>query len=270
MSTATLVGCAVIRVVALCLMVSSVQAGPIVFESTDTPPYWSPALPDNGIGGSILKLLSAEAGVAYSIEYLPVKRFRNSHAAYIVGDPDILVNQKDRAIFPISVFRSAFFYYKPRRDAVDLHTLRDLRGLTLGVLRGTIEDMASFTRYDIRVEESDSIDSLLRKLKRGRIDVCIMVASAGSYKIQALFPAERDDFVQVYIAGMDRPVAVMVDLDSAEGREIAQRYRQVLIKTLHSQQYRDLLRSYADALGSYPEEKLNDYLRYYANTWDTE
>lgn len=270
MKTATLVCYAVIRVVALCLLVVSVRAEPVVFESTDTPPYWSAALPDNGIGGAILKLLSAEAGVSYAIDYLPVKRFRNSTATYIVGDPDILVHQKNRAIFPISVFRSAYFYYKPRHDTLKLNSLRDMRGLTLGVLRGTIEDKAAFARYDIKVEESDSVESLLRKLKRGRVDVCIMVASTGSYKIQMLFPSERDDFIQAHIAGLDRPVAIMIDVGKPEGVLIAQRYRQVLEKTLHSQKYRDLLTDYFGTFGHDREEKLDDYLRYYATTWNTQ
>jgi polar amino acid transport system substrate-binding protein len=269
MKSITLVVNTTVRVVALCLFAASVLAEPIVFETTDTPPYWSAVLPDNGIGGSILKLLSNEAGVKYSLDYLPVKRFRNSTAPYIVGDPEILLNQKNRAIFPIAVFRSAFFYYKPRHDVINPTSMRDLRGRTLGVLRGTLEDKASFTRYDIKVEESDSVESLLRKLKRGRIDLCIMVASTGHYKIQTLFPSEAENFVQVYIARLDRPVAVMIDIDNPEGKVIARRYRQALVKTLHSQTYRDILNDYYDSDSSDREEALNKFIQYYAHTWDT-
>jgi len=60
----------------------------------------------------MLHLLSAAAGVEYSVKYLPVKRYRNSLDTYIVGDPDILINQKRRASFH-RLFSSAFFYYKP-------------------------------------------------------------------------------------------------------------------------------------------------------------
>lgn len=269
MSLITQVGKISIRVVALLLMVGAAHAEGIVFESTDTPPYWSAQLPENGMGGAILNMLSAAAGVPYSIVYLPVKRFRNSTAPYIVGDPDILTNQKHRAIFPIGVFRSAFYYYKPHHDVIEYHSLRDLKGHTLGVLRGTLEDKEYFASNGIKVEESDSVESLLRKLKRGRIDFCITVAGAGRYAIQRLFPQDQGDFVQVIIPGLDRPIAVMIDLDMPEGKAVAQRYRQVLDKTLHSREYHEILERFYDK-DSIPvdrENQLDGFIRYYANTW---
>ena len=99
----------------------------VVFQSTETPPYWSPTLPNNGLGGSILQLVSSNAGIKYSIEYLPVKRFRQSQATYIVGDPDLLINKKNLAIFPIGVFHSVIFYYKPHHKKFELHSLKDLQ-----------------------------------------------------------------------------------------------------------------------------------------------
>ena len=99
----------------------------------------------------MLQLLSSAAGVQYSLEYLPVKRFRNSIATYIVGDPDLLVNQKHRAIFPIGIFRSAFFYYKPHHEVIEFQGLTGLHGYTMGVLRGTLEDKDYFDKNGINV-----------------------------------------------------------------------------------------------------------------------
>jgi polar amino acid transport system substrate-binding protein len=246
------------------------QAEPIVFQSTDTPPYWSAQLSGNGLGGEILKLLSSEAGVEYVIDYLPVKRFRQSQASYIVGDPDVLLDQKRRAIFPIAVFRLAFFYYKPHHDVIEYHSLRDLKGHTLGVLRGTIENKEVFVRNRIKVEESDSVESLLRKLRRGRIDFCILVAGTGNYAVQQQFPQERDNFVQSIIPGMDRPIALLIDTEVAEGKKVAQRYRQVLDKTLHSQKYRDILENFygKNAIQTGRDEQLDKFIQYYSSTWN--
>lgn len=220
------------------------EVHPIVFQSTETPPFWSASLPEDGLGGAMLHLLSDAAGVQYSIEYLPVKRFRNSLATYIVGDPDILIYKEHRAIFPIGIFRSAFFYYRPHHDVIEFHNLGDLQGHTLGVLRGTLEDKDYFVSNGINVEESDSVESLLKKLRRGRIDFCILVDAAGRYAVKQLFPNEQDDFVQVAIPGSTRPIAVMIDVDDPEGREIARRYREVLDKTLLSRKYQEILENY--------------------------
>lgn len=242
----------------------------VVFQSTDTPPFWCPALPENGLGGAILRMLSDAAGVQYTIEYLPVKRFRYSLATYIVGDPDILINQKRRAIFPISIFRSAFFYYKPHHDVIEFHSLRDLQGYTLGVLRGTLEDKEYFVNHGISVEESDSVDSLLRKLKKGRIDVCILVDVTGRFMVRQIFPEEQDNFIQVSIPGTVRPIAIMIDVDDPAGMAVAQRYRRVLDSALQSREYRGILERFygKNNIPGDLFEQLQKFEQYYANDWD--
>jgi len=199
-----------------------------------------------------------------------VKRFRNSLATYIVGDPDILTNQKHRAVFPIGIFRSAFFYYKPHHDVIEFHNLKDLQGHTLGVLRGTLEDKDYFVNNGINVEESDSVESLLKKLKRGRIDFCILVDAAGQYTIQQIFSAEQDNFAQVAIPGSIRPVTIMIDVDVPEGRAVAQRYRQVLDKTLRSQEYHEILEKFygKNNIPADRFEQLKRFEQVYASDWD--
>ncbi|ADL55333.1 substrate-binding periplasmic protein [Gallionella capsiferriformans] len=267
MRTCTLIRCALIWGVSLWVLPS--YAEQIVFQSTDTPPYWSAELPDNGVGGAILKLVSEAAGISYTIDYLPVARYRRSDAPYIVGDPDILINQKRRAIFPIGVFRSAFFYYKPNHDAIEYRSLHDLKGHSMGVLRGTLEDKSRFAKNGIRVEESDSVESLLRKLKRGRIDFCITVADTGRYTLEQLFPDERDHFVQQMIPGLNRPIAIMIDLETRDGEIMAKRYRNVLEKTLRSQKYRDILEHFygKSMIMEYNTDDLNRFVQFYAGTW---
>lgn len=215
----------------------------IVFQSTDTPPFWSPDLPNNGVGGAILQLISANAGIPYSINFLPVARFRQSKAPYMVGDPDILLEKKPRAILPIALFHSAFFFYQPRGVVAPPRSLRDLQGHTLGVLRGTLEDKDYFIAHGVKVEESDSLESLLRKLKRGRIDACILVSAAGWHLIQQMFPAEQRQFADAVIPGSERPIALLIDISQPEGRAVAQRYRQVLHKTLNSATYHDIVKN---------------------------
>lgn len=242
---------------------------PIVFQSTDTPPFWAASLPDNGVGGAALRLLSEYAGVQYSIEYLPIKRFRNSLATYIVGDPDILLIQKRRAIFPIGIFQSAFFYYKPRHDRINFRNLSELRGQTMGVLRGTLEDSDYFVRRGINVEESDTIESLFKKLRKGRISFCIVVAGAGRYTIQQLFPKEQKSFVQETIPGSQRPIAAIIDMDSPDGRAVAQRYRQVIRQVLDSPKYQQILsRQYGeDNTPTDNRNHLDSFVKYYESTW---
>jgi polar amino acid transport system substrate-binding protein len=143
-----------------------------------------------------------------------------------------------------------------------------LRGHTLGVLRGTIENRDYFAGNDIKVEESDSVESLLKKLKRGRIDFCILVSGTGQYMIQKIFPDEPDNFAQKIIPESARPLAIIIDVAVPEGRAVAQRYRQVLDNTLRSREYHEILsRFYGDDAAVDRSAQLNKFVQYYANTW---
>lgn len=251
---------------------SAARAESIVFQSTETPPIWSASLPDNGFGGNLLRLVSEAAGVEYSLEYLPVKRFRKSAAPYIVGDPDILEDSGRRAIFPIGVFRSAFFFYTPHHAAVRIQRLEEMSGHVLGVLRGTLEDRAAFDAAGIRIEESDTPESLMRKLERGRVDFAILVYASGMHVVRQLFPQNTQDFAVQYISGTERPIAIMIDTGDARGRAVAQRYRRVLQKTLHSERYHELLKrlygEFAIPMPATVHEELNRFIDFYSDTWE--
>lgn len=255
----------------LVVMPGSARAGDpsVVYQSTETHPFWSASLPENGFGGALLRLLSDAAGVSYSLEYLPIKRFRSSVSSYIVGDPDVLVYKEHRAIFPLFIFHAAFFYYKPHHEVIQFHDIRDLQGHIMGVLRGTIEDPDYFVRKGIRVEESDSEIALLKKLHKGRVDFVILVHASGLYSIRQIFPQEVDDFAGVVIAGSERPAAIMVDISSPEGRAVAQRYSRVIRQTLRSPQYRTILEHHVGADHDLIEnfDTLNRFVDYYESTW---
>ncbi len=226
------------------LFIQEARSDSIEFQSTETPPIWSETMYNNGMGGEILHLLSQTAGVTYSINYLPVKRFRTSIAPYIVGDPDILTEWKNRAIFPVAVFNSAYFYYRPTHEPIDIRSMTDIAGHTIGVMRGTLDNINQFSGNNISVEECDSVETLLRMLKKGRIDIAIMVDLTGRHLIKKMFSDEQDNFVQIVIPGTVRPIALMIDLDSPNGKQIAHQYRMALDKTKHDQQYHQILQKY--------------------------
>ncbi|MDP2805147.1 MAG: transporter substrate-binding domain-containing protein [Gallionellaceae bacterium] len=223
------------------ILVARAETQPIVFQSTETPPFWSASLSNNGVGGSMLRLMSEAAGIPYSIDYLPVKRFRTSEASFIVGDPDIITSKTQRTVIPIGLFRLAFFYYKPHHPIMNFQGMRALRGNTMGVLRGTLEDKQIFLRNGITIEESDSNESLLRKLKRERLDFCIMVAGAGRHAIKKEFPNETENFAEYIVPDSQRPIAIMIDTSQAHGKALAKRYRNVLAATVHSRAYYEIL-----------------------------
>lgn len=256
---------------AICALLNqTVRAEKIVFQSTETPPYWSSTMSHDGYAGELLQLVSANAGVDYTLAYLPVKRFRQSQATYIVGAPDLLAHAEHHAIYPIGLFHSALFFYQPHHPALEIHGLKDLRGYTLGVLRGSVDDIEAFRAHGIRVEESDSTESLIKKLRKGRVDLCLVVEGAGRYEIDDHFSTEREQFVSSVIPGLSRPIAIMIDLEQQDGKLISERYRQTLEKTLHSRPYEDIVTRFYGK-GHVPADRsaqLDRFVQQYKNTWN--
>ncbi|MDD2777045.1 MAG: transporter substrate-binding domain-containing protein [Gallionella sp.] len=249
---------------------SHAEVGTIVFQSTETPPIWSETMTNGGMGCEILHLLSEIAGVKYAIHYLPVKRFNASTAPYLVGNPNLLTTEKNRAILPIGVFHLAYFYYRPHHDVIKIRSIEDLSGHTIGVLRGTIEDMNPFARLKIKVQESDSNETLLRMLQKGRIDVAIMVDLTGRHLIQTEFADEQHNFMRIIVPDSVRPIAIMMEMDTPNGQDIAQRYHQALRKAMHSPQYHEIMQKYYGK-GTAANEahlELTRLLDYYESTWE--
>jgi polar amino acid transport system substrate-binding protein len=239
--------------------------------STETPPYFSPALPGNGYAGKILQLLSEHAGFPVRLEFLPSKRFMRSRAPCIVGDPAMLQHEGRRAIFPLTIYRIAYFYYRPRHATLDINDRRQLAGLRMGVLRGTSSDTRAYTELGLKVEECNDNDTAIRMLQRGRLDFAIMVAGSGREAIHRLFPGKEGQFAEQLIPNSARPIALMIDLDASGGPARAARYRAALERTLGSPRY---LALFIDYYGSSEphilrefRRRLDNFLRFYADTW---
>jgi polar amino acid transport system substrate-binding protein len=248
-------------------MTAIAESQPITFLSTESPPYWSPSLKDHGIGGATLKLLSEAAGIQYVIDYVPSNRFHLSSAPYMLGDPDFMKSQYQRAIIPIGIFHSSFFFYKPKHGPIEIKSIRDLSGHTLGVLRGSLQDRAAFERQGVRILEGNSEESLLKMLRKGRIDLCILVAGTGVHTINKIFPHDKEAFTQTVIPSLTRPLAIIINTSTPEAKAITHRYRQVLARVLNSEKYRALLQQfYHDEVVDDRKEQLDKFIQYYAKT----
>ena len=168
------------------------------FGSSETPPFWSAHMPHNGMGGEILHAISDNSGISSRIIFFPTKRLIQMKTGNHLGDPEHWPDQEFVAIIPIATFRSSFYYYRPNHDKVIVFSgLDDLKGYTIGVIKRSIEDLSFFESFGIRIEESYKQESLFKKLKLGRIDLCGMVNLSGIRIIKKLFPDEIDQFGRI-------------------------------------------------------------------------
>ncbi len=160
------------------------------------------------------------------------------------GDPEHWPDQPFAAIIPIATFRSAFFYYRPHHSQIDFSGLNDLNGYTLGVIKRSIADTSFLTAAGIVVAESYKQESLFKKLKLGRIDLCGVVTLSGLQIINHLFPNEIDRFARIELPRSVSAIALMIDRDYPQAAEIASRYRNGLTAILYDGAYLNILHKY--------------------------
>jgi polar amino acid transport system substrate-binding protein len=217
----------------------------VEFGSSETPPFWSAQLPENGMGGEMLNTISSRIGLESKIVFYPTKRLIEMKTGNHLGDPEHWPDQDFVAVIPIATFRSSFYYYRPNHDREIVFTgLNDLRGYTIGVIKRSIENLAFFESNGIRIEESYKQESLFKKLRLGRIDLCGMVDLSGILIIRKLFPDEAELFRRIPLPRSVSAISIMIDADYPDAVEIANKYKAGLEAILSDGTYLSILEKY--------------------------
>jgi len=252
-------------------LLSGVSAADTIttFITNSSEPYFSTTQSSEGRANKIMQLISEQANVKYRIHFMPLKRVVSMQAPFVIGDPDIFRDQRRRAVFPIDVIRSAFFYDTTHNNKLNFKDISSLSGKTMGVLRGSLEDASFFENNNIHVEPSDSIDSLFRKLMSHRIDFCILLKESGDYTIQKNYADHADKFLSEVVPGSYIPISIMVDKDSNEGKALIRKYQHVIFDVINSQQVKDIIDDYyqSDEDSRKHHQYLNFFINHYQGTW---
>ena len=229
-------------------IVSASDAEIIKFISSETPPFWSKSLSFDGMCGEMLHEISREIGVEAVITYQPTTRMIESEDSNLLGNPEFFLAKHDfEVVIPIAINRLALFYYKPHHNVEIKHKrLLDLKGYTIGIMKGSLSraDISYFERSGINFEESYTKESLFKKLKLGRIDLCIEVELSGLLIIDRLFHEEANDFSRLEIQRSITPIAVMIKDNYPNSKLLGKKINQGLDKIIKDGKYIEILEKY--------------------------
>lgn len=247
----------------LVLSPSWARAETVRLGANESSPYWSQALPENGLCGAIIQAVSKEAGLTSVIEFKPLKRLIEDDMNNDLGNPIFFIGRQDyAAIIPIAISQATFFYYRPaQKKNVSLHTLYDLKRYKIGILKGTLLDDAFLSRSGIKFEQSSTQASLLKKLKLGRIDLYFELDLVGQQAIRTVYPGEAGKFGSVAVAGSMEPIAIMIATTQPNGKAIGDRYRRGLENIIKNGRYQKILENYYGK-GAIPENWYRELARY--------
>ena len=196
--------------------------------------------------GEIMHTLADQIKVKIKIKYIPIGRItRHNINGNHLGNPKIWDgHQQFSAVIPIAIFRTAFFYYRPNHHAIDYKAIDSLKGYTLGVLLGTVDDVSFFEAKGIHLYQASSEALLIRMVNAHRIDLCALAKLTGKTTIHALFPDDADQFAHIDLPRSVTPIAIMIDSQQPEGKQLGEKFRSGLKSIIDSGVYIMILEKY--------------------------
>ncbi len=230
----------------LTLFNATLCAETVILNANESPPYWVKNSPTHGMGAELITAISEEVGLDSRIEFMPLKRLINDTTNNDLGNPVFYISNQDfAAIIPIAVSEVALYRYNPKLVKLpEIKTLKDLNGYRLGALSGTVTDTDAFEKLGIHIETSFTRESLFKKLHHGRLDLVLEIDLVGKQTITALFPDELDHFVETELPSSISPIAIMLDKNYPNAKNIAARYREGLAKIIKNGRYAEITRRY--------------------------
>jgi len=222
------------------------HADTIQFDANESPPYWSETAEFNGMCGEILHELSQSIGLQAKIDFQPLQRLIENDSNNDLGDPAFYVKNQDfSAIIPIAIFQNSFHYYLPNhQQTLQVERWEDLKGLRVGALKGALGQEEFFTELGIYFEESYTQESLIKKLRLGRLDVVIEIDLVAKQIIRKLFPDDEDNFYLIPISDSTSPIAIMIDVNYPNVSRLAGQYRTGLASMIKNGSYQKVIEKY--------------------------
>ena len=222
------------------------QINAVILEANEAPPFWSKKLPHEGIAGEIVHAISEAAGINTKIVFKPLSRLIEDDENNDLGNPAFFILNQDFAeVIPIALYHISLYYYAPNhKKRLQFKSINDIKGMRIGILKGTLIDKSYFKQEGILFKESYSHESLFKKLKLGRIDMVIEIDLVSQLTINKFFENEMDNFVPIHISNASNPIAIMLGEELPNVESIAQRYRTGLEKIIQDGTYHDILQKY--------------------------
>lgn len=176
-----------------CLAGAAFARDKVVLVTDEWPPYYGAGIAKQGFVTEVVKEAYKAVGYDVEVRFLPWERVM---AMAKSGEVDGIMGayyKKDReAAFKYSspIGQSQLAFYKQRSKPYRYASLNDLKGKTVGIVRGYTYTPEFDSASGIKKDQSDNLQAALRKLLAGRVDFVLDDQRVIAYELKKSMAAQ--------------------------------------------------------------------------------
>lgn len=179
------------------------QANQLTLTAFDYPPYMDPSLPSKGVFCELVSAAYKASGYDVHFRFYPLRRStKYVMSGTVLGqlgtEWNFPATVREGAItsVPLFYYRVVGFYRTDHIKDIQFHSLTDLQGYQLGVLRGSSDAQLFRGVHSLTVEEVSHGEQLFKKLAARRNDIGFMAELSGLAILQRFYPQQLDDWAR--------------------------------------------------------------------------
>jgi polar amino acid transport system substrate-binding protein len=216
----------------------------LVLASTDYPPYFDQALPEQGTVTALTRAAFKAAGYDITLVFLPWARlmyelkegkYDGVVAVWYAADRESFLALTD------PVVQTNIGFYANASKRVDVSKLEKLKGHTIGTVRGYANPL-NFEAAHLQTEEVGNDITNLRKLDKARIDLALVDKALAKHLIKQEWPDGNNNLVWLEPPVQTMPLFVGISRYNPDFGKILSNFNKGLGDIKRSGEYDKILR----------------------------
>jgi polar amino acid transport system substrate-binding protein len=211
----------------------------LTLASTDYPPYFDHALPEDGTVAALAHAAFKAAGYDITLVFLPWARLmldleRGKHDGVVA----VWYKAERESFLALSdpVVQTNIGFYGRSNARIDVSKLEKLKGQRIGTVRG-YANPPNFDAAALRTEEVTNDIANLRKLDKARIDLALVDKALARHLIKQEWPAGNDGLVWIDPPVQTMPLFIGISRSNPNYRKILSDFNRGLAEIRRNGEY---------------------------------
>ncbi len=212
------------------------------------PPFYGESLKGKGVFSNIVISAFTNAKYSISISFVPWARaLRDVETGRMDGllgayktDERVATMYYSNPVY----FAEEVFFQLSKKNEIEYKTLADLKPYRIGTITGVSNSVEFDEATYLNKETSSNLDSLIKKLLNGRVDLIVQGKLVVIDHMNKQYPTRKNEILQLHPPLVKRPLYVTIKKDRVNSLKIIKDFNHSLNNLVKSGKLRQILKEY--------------------------